>query len=144
MVVAEHAVLDHLGVAGPHLAVRQGFQHRKIGQHQPWLMEGADQVLAAGGVDGGLAADRRIYLGQQGGGDLHEIDAALVDRRREPGQVADHAAAEGHDQVAAVELQRQQTVRQFLELGFDLEVAEGVGLALVHREGDVEVATVWR
>ena len=38
------------------------------------------RFLPRGGVDGGLAADRGIHLGQQGGGDLHEVDAALVDR----------------------------------------------------------------
>ena len=57
-----------------------------------------------------LPPTEEFDLGQQGGRDLHEVDAALVDRRREPGEVADHAAAERDDQVAAVQLEGQQPV----------------------------------
>jgi hypothetical protein len=50
-----------------------------------------------------LPPTERVHLGQQGGGDLHEVDAALVDCRREACEIAHHAAAEGGDQVAAVQ-----------------------------------------
>ncbi len=92
--IAQQAVLDDLGVAAAHLARRQAVEHVQVGQHQPRLVEGADQVLAARRIDRGLAADRGVDLGQQGGRDLHEVDAALVDRGREAGEIADHAAAE--------------------------------------------------
>ncbi len=88
-------------------------------------MEGADQVLALGRVDRGLAAHRGVDLGQKGGGDLDEIDAALVDRRREAREVADHPAAEGHDQVAAVELEIQQAAGQLGEMGEALGLLAG-------------------
>ena len=42
-------------------------------------MEGPDQVLAARCINRGLAANRRVDLRQEGGRDLHEIDAALID-----------------------------------------------------------------
>ena len=65
-------------------------------------MERADQVLAVGRVDAGLAADRGIDLGQQRRRDLDEAHAPPHDRRREAGEVADHAAAERHHEVAAL------------------------------------------
>ena len=116
--VAQQAVLDDLGVARPDFPRRQGREHVQVGQHQPGLMKGADQVLAPGRVDGGLAAHRGVHLRKQGGRDLHEIDAALVDRRGETGEVAHHAAAEGDDQISAVQFKGQQIVadpRQHVE-----------------------------
>ncbi len=92
-------------------------------------MEGADQVLALGCVDRGLAAHRGIHLGQEGGGDLHEADAALVDGRREAREVAHHAAPEGHDQVAAIKLEVEQAAGQLGQMG------EALGL-LAGRQGD--------
>ena len=85
-------------------------------------MKGADHVLAARRVDGGLAADRRIHLGQNRGRDLHKIDAALIDGRRETRQVADHAAAKGGDDIAPVQPFGQQGVAQ----GF--QMVEALGL----------------
>ncbi len=49
-----------------------------------------------------------IDLRQQRGRHLHEIDAAAQDRRREAGEIADHAAAERDDQVVALDLGRDQ------------------------------------
>jgi two-component sensor histidine kinase len=73
--VTDHAVLDHLRHAGTELPRRQGGQGVWVDQHQAGLVEGADQVLAAGMVHAGLATDRRIHHGQQGGGHLHHGDA---------------------------------------------------------------------
>ena len=79
-------------------------------------MEGADQVLAVARVDAGLAADRAVDLGEQGGRHLHVSDAAQQDRRAEPGEVADHAAAEGHDRGRALDPGLEQDIEQPLEL----------------------------
>ena len=64
-------------------------------------MEGAHEVLAAGQVDRRLAADGGIHHGQQGGGYLHEVDAAHVGCSAKARQVAHHAAAAGHHEVVA-------------------------------------------
>ncbi|MNS81403.1 hypothetical protein D3C72_1151170 [compost metagenome] len=61
-------------------------------------------------VDGGLAAHRRIHLGQQGRGHLQEAHAAHVHGGREPRHVADHAAAQRHQHAAAVQAMGQQGV----------------------------------
>jgi hypothetical protein len=122
-------VLRHLGVAGQQLARRQGAQHLGVGQHQARLVEGADQVLALGQVDGGLAADRGIHLGQQRGGDLHEADAAQQDGGGEAGDVADHPAAQRDDQVAALAALFDQRAAE------PLQVREVLG-ALAGRQHD--------
>ena len=110
--LAGQAVLDHLGVAGQQLAPRQGREHVGIGEHQARLMEAADQVLAVARVDPGLAADRAVDLGQQGGRDLHEIDATQQHRGGETRDVADHPAAEGDQRAAAFDLHLQQSLDQ--------------------------------
>src|SRR5207245_174401 len=56
--VAKQTELGGLDIARAKLAGRQCRQQAGIGQHQAWLMEGADQVFALGGVDGGLDAWR--------------------------------------------------------------------------------------
>src|SRR5690606_17326181 len=76
------------------------------------LVEGADEILAGLDIDPGLAADRAVDLGEQGGRDLDEMAAALDDRRGEAGQVADHAAAEGKDMVAPLDAELEQPVDQ--------------------------------
>ena len=80
-------------------------------------MEGADQVLALGRVDPGLAADRAVDLGEQRRRDLHEADAAAHHRRGEAGEVADHPAAEGDDEVVAADLLGDQPFDGALEPG---------------------------
>jgi hypothetical protein len=106
--VAQKPIFGHLAVACQEVARRQCLQHIRVRQHQPGLVEGANQVLAVGRVDPGLAADRTIDLGQQRCRHLDEIDAAAKHRRGEARQVADHTAAEGDDQIVALDLQFQQ------------------------------------
>jgi hypothetical protein len=94
---------------------RQAAQGVQIGQHQARLMERPDHVLARRVVDGRLAAHRRIDERQQGGRHLNEIDATLVDGRGKSGHVADHTAAEGHDQAPAVESRLQQRIEDAVQ-----------------------------
>ena len=65
-------------------------------------MEGADEVLAGEEVDAGLAAEGRVHLGEQRGGQADVADAAHVDGGEESGDVADDAAAEGEQDGVAV------------------------------------------
>ena len=70
-------MFDHFRQSGPVFAPAQGLERANISQHAARLVKGTDQVLAADVIDAGLAAHRRIHLGQQGGGHLDEVDAAL-------------------------------------------------------------------
>ena len=110
--VGNQAILGGLDVAGAELARRQRCQTIGVGQHQARLMEGADQVLALRRVDAGLAADGGVDLRQQRGRHLHEADAATHDARRKAGEIADHAAAERDDEIAALEAHLEQALAQ--------------------------------
>ena len=60
-------------------------------------MKAADKVFAGGQVDSGLAADRRVYLREQRGGNLNVRDSAHVDSRQEPSCVADDSASKSDE-----------------------------------------------
>ena len=62
------------------------------------------------GVDAGFAADRRVDLGKQGRRDLHEADTAAKNARGKACKVADHAAAKGYNDVAALDAKFEQTL----------------------------------
>ena len=110
--IAQHAVFQHFGIARAHFAHRQRVERGEIGEHQRRLVERADQILARRGVDRGLAADRTVDLRQQGGGQLHEAASALEDRAGEAGEIADHAAAQREDMIAARHAAFEQPVGQ--------------------------------
>ena len=57
-------------------------QRGQVAQHPDRRVEGADQVLAALGVDAGLAADRRVDHAGQRGRHLHDPHPAQPGRRR--------------------------------------------------------------
>ena len=118
--VAEHAIFRDFGISGAELARRQRVERRRIGDHQHRLMKRAEQVLALRRVDAGLAADRGIDLGQKRSRHLHEIDAAAQDRRRKAGEIADHPAAERNHQIVALDLRRDQRLRDLFETGISL------------------------
>ncbi|MNQ79012.1 hypothetical protein D3C85_939410 [compost metagenome] len=66
-------------------------------------------------VDGRLAAHRRIHLREQGRGHLQEAHAAHVNRGREARHVANDAAAQGHQDAAAVQAVGQQGVEDLVQ-----------------------------
>lgn len=74
-------------------------QRGDVGEHQKRLVEAADHVLPVPRVDGGLAADGAVHLGEQGGRHLDYADAAQDDAGGEARDVADHAAAEDRKSV---------------------------------------------
>ena len=117
------------------MSARKGGECIDVGQYQPRLVEAADQVLAPAGVDAGLAADGAVDLRQQGGRDLHEVDAAQHDRGREPREVADYAAAQRHQRRAALDARRQQLVDHLFQL------FEALGLLARRQDDGVAVDT---
>ena len=97
-------------------------------------MERADEVLALGQVDRGLAADGGVDLREQRGRRLHDVDPAVVHGRREAGGVADHAAPEGDDGVVTQQAPRGQARAQVVDGG------EGLGFLALADEEQVGVA----
>ena len=118
--------LEHLGVAGGAFLGRQRAQRRRVDEDPGGLMVGADVVLGLGQVDARLAAVGGVDLGDHGGRNVDDRDPALIRRGAEPGQVADDAAAQRDDVVAAGQARPH-------ELGpDDLGVGDGLGLLARH------------
>ena len=93
--IADGGVLDDFGETFVKLAGRQGAERFGIGNDESWLMEGPDEIFAAGGVDSGLAAHRTIDLRDDGGWYLDARNAPVVNGRNEACEVADYSATEG-------------------------------------------------
>ena len=72
------------------------------------LVERAEQVLALGEIDAGLAADRGIDLGHEGRRDVDDRDAAQVGRGEEAGRVAERTAADRDERLAALDAEPGQ------------------------------------
>ena len=110
--ILDQRIFDDFGIAGAHVPVGESGEDGGVDQHQRGLVESADEVLAGGDVDRGLAADRTVDLGKQRGRYLDEMAATLDDGGGEPDEIADHAAAERDQMVAALDPQREQLVDQ--------------------------------
>src|SRR3546814_16079466 len=70
--VCSSDLFDHLGIACAELARGQRREGGGVDQDECGLVEGADQILARGDVDRGLAADATVDLREQGRRHLDE------------------------------------------------------------------------
>src|SRR6185369_5505882 len=132
--VQNRAVLDDLAQPAQVLPLRQGVQGGDVDQDRARLVEGADQVFSLGMVDAGLSTYAGVDLGQKRGGNLDEGDAAQVTGGGKAGHVADHAAAQRHDEGAAVQGGVDQRVVDQVQGG---GVLEGLAVRKRHREHTV-------
>ena len=80
-------------------------------------LNSTDQVLALGHVKTDLAADARVDHGDQVGRAVHEVEAAEVRRRGEPGDVADDGVAERDDRGRPIDVGGEQGVVHVLDGG---------------------------
>ena len=94
-----------LGEALPPLALGQRLEQRRVDHRARRPVERADEVLALGQVDAGLAADRRVDLADAGRRHGDPRDAAEIRGRDVAGEIGGRAAAERDDRAAAVEAQ---------------------------------------
>ena len=82
VVAAEEVVLRHLAAARRYSRGGSVASDLGVAQHGARLPERADEVLALGQVDAGLAADGGVDLAEQRGRRLHDGDPPVVARRR--------------------------------------------------------------
>ena len=119
---AQEVILGHLAEAAAHLAWRQCRQHGGIADDPVRLPERADEVLAFGQVDTGLAPDGRIDLRQQGRRDVNDRHAAVVARGGKPADVGNDTSADRDDDIATGETPLREAATQALDrrqrLGF--------------------------
>ena len=97
--VGDEPGLDDLGQPADIVLARQRLQRDQVGEHASRRVERADQVLALGDVDGGLAAHRGVGHAEQRGRHQHDADAAQPGRGDEPGQVGGRSPADADDAV---------------------------------------------
>ena len=95
--VGDESGLDDLGEPADVVVDRQRVQRGQVAQHPGRGVEGADEVLALGGVDAGLAADGGVDHGEHGRGDGDPAHAAQPGRGDESGEVGGRAAADADD-----------------------------------------------
>ena len=100
--VAQKAILDHLGNARAHLAGFEGLEYIGVDQNAARLMKGADEILARGEIDARLAAHAAVDLCEKRSRNLHEADAAHPHARGKSRHVAHDTAAQGHHEALAV------------------------------------------
>src|SRR5579863_4928311 len=80
----------------------QRVQNFRVNQNNAGVMIGSQQILPSPEVDSGFAANGCIHLSEDGGWDLHQIDASHVERGEQTGDVADDAAAERNENSFSV------------------------------------------
>ena len=101
--VGDEAALDDLGQAGDEVGPGQRLERVEVAEHAGRRVERADEVLALGGVDPGLAADGGVHHAEQGRRHLHDPDPAQPGRRDEAREVGHRAATDPDDGVGAGE-----------------------------------------
>ena len=79
---------------------RQRLEESRIDDDAGRPVKCADEVLARGEVDGGLATDRRVHLADERRRHGHPVDAAQEGRRRKARRVG-RAASSERDECAA-------------------------------------------
>ncbi len=128
--VGHQTCLDGLGQAVDEVAAGQGGQGVRVHDDQLGLPESAHDVLGVAQIHGGLAADGGIDHGKGGGGAVDKINAAHIDGSGKPGQIAHHAAAHGHHQVAAAHAELQHLPQHGFQ-NFKLLLASPCGTVMM-------------
>ncbi len=95
-------MLDDFGEALIEFAARQRLQNIEVINDQRGLMENADQIFPRARVHSGFPADRAVNHRQQRGWNLDMRNTAVINRRHESRNVANHPAAETNDKRLAI------------------------------------------
>ncbi len=135
----QKAGLDDLGPPVRDLLLGERLQREGVDHRPDGPVEGADEVLPVGEVDGGLAPDRRVDLADERRRHGDPVDPAEVRGRSEAGDVRRAAAAERDEGARPLEAQRMPERLQRLDrlrLLPGRELVDGAG-ACAERELDV-------
>src|SRR4029453_15406536 len=103
-------MLDDLREPLIELARRQRFQDIEIGNYQRGLMESADQIFPCARIHTGFSADRAVHHRQERCWNLNVWNSAVINRRHEARNVADHPAAETNDERLSVQSSRDHLI----------------------------------
>jgi len=100
--VADGSMLDDFGITFAVNPVGKGGEGVGVDDDEAGLMEGPHEVLSFRSVDPSFSSDRRIDLGDDGGGNLDDRDAAVEDGGDKAGEVSHDASAKGDDEGFAI------------------------------------------
>ena len=100
-IFVERAIFYYFAQPAANFAAGKGAEKERVDDNLRRLVERADYVLYPLEIDGGFAADRTVDLREEGRRNLHEVDAAHVERGGESCNVAHHPSAEGDDRRRA-------------------------------------------
>ena len=89
--VGDESVLQHLGIAGEDVFAVEGAQELCVENDRGGIVEHPDLILQSTEVDACLAADAGVDHGEQGGGDVDVVDAALEGGCCKAAQISHHA-----------------------------------------------------
>ena len=59
-------------------------------------MKCSDEIFSGAQIDAGFSADRTVHLGHDGGGNLNDWNAPIIDGRGESRQIANHSTSQSH------------------------------------------------
>ena len=79
-------------------------------------MESADQIFPGARIHTGFSADRAVHHCQQRGWNLDMRNAAVINRRHESRNIANHPATETNDKRLAVKSRRDHPVANRADL----------------------------
>jgi len=97
MLVRDYAKLDNLCKSRTKLPKWKCSKEMRVDKDNGGGMKNPDQILARGGVDGGLPPNRGIHHSDQSGGHLNDRNSTHEGGGDEAGEVAYYAAPERED-----------------------------------------------
>ena len=148
VVIQYQAVFDDLGEPRGKFSRWQCLERIGVCHYASRLVERADHVLGFGMVDRRLAADRGIYLCEQGRRYLDIVDAALIARCGEAADITDDPAAQRHETCVAMEAvfhERIDDRRERLQGFVVFAIGQNQSVLVVGRERPLERGEIqWR
>ena len=76
------------------------------------MVEGSNQIFPGAKIDRGFASDGGIHLREHGGRNLHQFEAAHVERGQQAGHVTNDAASESNEDRISVCTETAQLLGQ--------------------------------
>lgn len=100
--VPDGGVLDDFGEAFAEFSPGKSEKGIGVDENKSRLMEHADEVFSFGCIYSGFAANRRVNLGHDGGGNLNEGDASIENGSDKASQITGDSSTEGDDKGSPI------------------------------------------